>query len=196
MRHGDLGDSDQYLRRVTETNALATRIRFLLAYSQLAYFNQPIGCLDYASEIEASRFAYWKELSEIKTALSSDPPGSKKYKVIAVPLSMAIPGSGQVYAGFYFDGVQSFGFNAILGYAAYASWRHELDLDRGKRNYVLPIISSVVSGVFYLSNLVNTLNAVNKTNARRLDTHYSAILDQFRLVIDDDDYFLSIMRDF
>jgi len=171
-------------------------VKFLRAYAQLTYFNYPEGSVRYLAQIHGENFRYPKILSDIKTAMNARPSGTKKYKAIAVPLSVLLPGSGQLYAGFYFDGVQSLGFNLILGYATYVSWRHELDRPRGDRNSTLPVLSSAVSGLFYLSNIYNTINAVDKANLHRQNKHYSAILEKFRVVLKDDGYFLDVKLHF
>ncbi len=196
MRNRQFGEGDRYMREVMGISALLSRIKFLRAYAQLTYFNYPEGCLKKLTEIKDTQFPYNEQLSEIKTALQSKPAGTKKSNFVAVPLSMIIPGSGQMYAGFFFDGMQSFGFNLVLGYATYASWRHELDLKRGDRNYVMPILSSFFSGLFYLSNIFNTVNSVNKANLYRQSKHYNAILEKFRIVMKNEEYFLDVHLEF
>ncbi len=196
MRSGEFGAGDSLIRSIPETGMILPQIKFLLAFSQLTFYNNPSGSMEYLSQIDKARFPSKEQLLEIKTALTSKPPGTKKYKLIAVPLSMIIPGSGQIYSGFYFDGIQSFGFNMILGYAAYASWRHELNIERRDRNYVLPVLSTIVSGLFYISNIVNTFNAVDKANLYNQNKHYSTILDKFHIVMKDEDYFLNMQLRF
>lgn len=196
IRSGQYGKGDTYIRDFQDVQMLSDRVKFLRAYAQLTYFNYPEGSVRYLSQIEGENFPYPNILSDIKTAMNTRPPGTKKYKAIAIPFSVVLPGSGQFYAGFYFDGVQSLGFNLILGYATYVSWRHELDRPRGDRNLTLPILSSAVSGLFYLSNIYNTINAVDKANLYRQNKHHSAILEKFRVVLKDDGYFLDVRLHF
>jgi hypothetical protein len=196
IRNGEYGEGDKFVREVAEIPALHDRCQLMRAYTKLVYFNHPQGSLELLSEFSGDRFEHGDSLMAIKAALSSKPRGVKKYNAIAVPMSVILPGSGQFYAGFHFDAVQSFGFNLITGYATYASWRYELDKPRGDRNYVLPILSSVASGIFYLSNIFSTVNAVNKANLYRENQHYRAIIEKFRFILSDDEYFMNVQLEF
>ncbi|MFQ5825222.1 MAG: hypothetical protein ACE5JB_14330 [bacterium] len=109
---------------------------------------------------------------------------------------MILPGAGQAYSGFYFDAIQDFGLNLVLGYAAYASWRHELDYKRRDRNYVMPIISTAIWGIFYLTNLYNSVNAAEKANLYRENVYYSYILEKFQFILKNKDFFLNVGLEF
>jgi len=188
---GRFVDGDIYLRTLQENEDFKTKVKFLRAYATLN-LNQPRQCLRYLNDIEGRKFPRPEKLNEIKHALKMKPKGAKRYKAIALPLSMVIPGAGQAYSGFYFDAIQGFGFNLVLGYAAFASWQHELDYKRGDRNYVMPIISTTVWGVFYLTNIYSAANAAEKANLYRENVYYSNILQKFQLILKDRDYFLNI----
>jgi len=196
IRNQQFGEGDRFIREAGNLPDSREQSRFLRAYTKLAYFNDPNGSLELVSQIDRSSFPFSDTLTAIKTELASEPKGAKKYQSIAVPLSIILPGSGQFYAGFHFDALQSFGFNLLTGYATYVSWRHELDQDRGDRNYVMPIISSFVSSLFYLSNIFSTVNAVNKANLYRLDQHYRGILQKFQFVLSQEAYFFKVQLPF
>ena len=182
----------EYLPKIPE---LSNRVKFMKAYAEVN-FNNPEAGLKYLSQIEVDKFPYQDDLREVESNLSAEPAGKKKHKAVAVPLSIVLPGAGQLYSGFYFDALQSFGFNLILGYSAFASWRYELGLERKDRTYVLPILSSIVSGLFYVSNIFNSANSADKANLYRLNRQYSTILKQFELVLKDDTYFLNVNMKF
>jgi hypothetical protein len=187
--NGKFDEGIDYFDRMSDSDSYDDRINILRAYTALC-FNQPTESTNILSAVRIDNFSYNKQLAEIESSLRSEPAGSKKYKSIALPLSMILPGAGQFYSGFYFDALHSFNFNLILGYAAFASWRYELGLSNEKRTYILPIFSSLVWGVFYLSNLYNAANVVDKANLSRWNSHYNGILDKFRLIIEDNSYFL------
>lgn len=187
--NGKFSEGIDYFDNISDNQAYAERINILKAYTALC-FNQPTESNEILSTVRNNNFPYNKQLAEIESSLKSEPNGSKKYKFIAIPLSIILPGAGQFYSGFYFDALHSFSFNLPLGYATFASWRYELGLSNEKRTYILPIFSTLVWGVFYLSNLYNTANVVDKANLSRWNSHYSKILEKFRLIIEDKSYFL------
>lgn len=187
--NGKFGKGIDYFDRISNGQSYADRINILRAYTALC-FNQPVESKNILSTIKTDSFPYNKQLFEIESSLISEPAGGKKYKIIALPLSMILPGAGQFYSGFYFDALHSFSFNLSLGYAAFASWRYELGLSNEKRTYILPVFSTLIFGIFYLSNLYNTANVVDKANLSRWNSHYSKILEKFRLIIEDKSYFL------
>lgn len=191
LMSGEYADGDIYLRETKLQNRkIRNKIYFLRAYSKLNN-NQPKKSRYYLNKIDEN-FKYDEKLNLIKRELSKDPVYSKKYKFISVSLSMIIPGSGQAYSGFFFDAVQDFGFNAILGYAAYVSWKHEMGYKRKNRNYIMPILSTSVWGIFYLTNLFNAANAADKANLYNENSYYNSILDKFQIILNDKNYFLNI----
>lgn len=192
MRQGEYGKADTYIRRFAGVERLSGQVRFLRAYAKFRYYNHPEGSLNTLEQIEESTFPKKEKLKDLKATFRSAPPGAPKHLYFALPLSVVLPGAGQAYAGFHFDALNSFGFNLVLGYAAYASWRHELDLERRDRNYILPILSTAVWSVFYLGNIFNTINAVNKANLYRQSKHYQKILEKFQIILSDEKYFLNV----
>jgi len=189
LMSGRFADGDIYLTKLQQSEKLLTKIQFLRAYAKLN-LNQPKECIEYLNKIKDEEFPHMDELNEIKHDLATGAKGGKKNKLVAFGLSAFIPGAGQAYSGLYFDAIQDFGFNLVLGYSAYASWRYELTYERGDRNYTMPLISTVVWGIFYLTNLHNAVNSANKANLYRENTYYTNILKKFQLVIKDKDYFL------
>lgn len=187
-------EAANYLENFEQTPALSMQVNFLRAYTELNY-NNPSGSLTFLSRIEKGDFPYHRQIKEIQTALNSQPSGVEKHKAIALPLSLILPGAGQFYAGFYFDALHNFGFNLILGYSAFASWRYESNLKPAERTYILPILSTFVWGLFYISNLYNTANVVDRANLSRWNKHYQAILEKFRFVLKDNAYFMDVQFD-
>jgi hypothetical protein len=192
---GRFTEGDLYLRELENHDEFRTRVLFLRAYVKLNT-NQPGECSKYLEEIYKDEFPYSESLEELQISLKKGPKGIPKYKTIAVLLSAILPGAGQAYAGFYFDAIQSFGFNLALGCGSYAAWRHELDHPREKRNYILPVITTGIWGTFYFVNLYNAANVSQKANLYRDNVYYSRILERFQVVIEDEKYFLNIGIDF
>ncbi|MBN2789197.1 MAG: hypothetical protein JXR69_03330 [Candidatus Delongbacteria bacterium] len=140
-------------------------------------------------------FKYFNEAKEIKKMLISEPEYSYKYKTVSFLLSSIIPGSGQLYSGFTFDALSSFSYVATSGSAVYATWRYEFSKKESDRNYVLPAITSIGFTIFYITNLYNSVNVAEKANLFNQSQYYSKILDKFKLIIDDNKYFLKLNFD-
>jgi hypothetical protein len=89
----------------------------------------------------------------------------KKSRTLAISLSAIVPGSGQLYAGFMFEGFTSFLYCASTGLATTSSFLYENSLDSDKRSYILPALSTSLFLVAYVSNIYN---AANLTKRRRV----------------------------
>jgi len=184
-------DGEIYLRNLQNSNIDINKILLLRAYAKINS-NQIESCKDILSRIDINNFNYSKELEEIKFGLSNPKKIKKKHTFIALPLSILIPGAGQAYSGFYFDAIQDFAFNSILGYSTYASWKLEMSYNRKNRNYILPICSSAVFGIFYLTNLYNAINSTQKANLYIENQFYKKYIDKFDIIVNDKEFMLQI----
>ena len=118
-------------------------------------------------------------------------PVSEKNPLLAGILSAILPGSGQLYSGAYFDALNSFGFTALTGVAAALAWHHELDHNKKKRNYILPIVFSTVFAIFYGANINNAVSITRKVNADHANRNQDKIIKDFNILISDDSIFLN-----
>ncbi|MCL1833667.1 MAG: hypothetical protein FWG49_04110, partial [Leptospirales bacterium] len=85
-------------------------------------------------------------------------------------MSAIIPGSGQIYSGYYIDGVISFlsvAATALGGYYMY-------DRNRGV-SYTLFFFS----GLFYGGNIFSAYNSAEKRNYKTLQVRYESISSQY-----------------
>lgn len=188
-------DGEFYLRDLQNNNIDINKILLLRAYAKINS-NQIESCKDILGKIDTNNFKYSKELEEINYELSKPKKIKKKHILIALPLSIFIPGAGQAYSGFHFDAIQDFAFNSILGYSTYASWKLEMSYNRENRNYILPVSSSIIFGVFYLTNLYNAINSAQKANLYIESQYYKNLINKFDIIINDNIFMLQINYDF
>lgn len=178
-----------YLAHIENPEGLRDRIHFLLAYGKLN-MNQPGESLLNLNSI-GNDFAYFKDVQNIKHNLEKGPSFVRKRKVVALPLSACIPGAGQLYNGFVFDAIQSFGFNLVLGGACYATWRYEMAQEKSDRNYILPIISTGAWSIFYLVNFYSAWNSTDRANLYHEGRFYRSVSDDYQAVLRTGDFFLN-----
>ena len=137
----------------------------------------------------SDNFPDGKSLIEIGRLIDSRESVSRRSQLIAIPLSMTLPGSGQIYAGHLFDGLQAFGFNAILGSAAYYAWAYQTEK---QTSIAIPAILSIGWGFVYITNIWNTAEAVNRYNRYELNRHYLYILSKMESTIDNNPEYFKI----
>jgi hypothetical protein len=91
-----------------------------------------------------------------------------KSPVLAAALSLVLPGSGQVYAGHWFDGAQAAAFVGFFGAAAYGTYLYD---SKVSGNYVLTGITVGVAAFFHAANIYGAAKTAdyfnqNQTNAQ------------------------------
>lgn len=182
-------DGEIYLRNLSNSKIDSHKILCLSAYAALNS-NQIEKCKTKLEKI-GTGFKYHTNINKLANQLNVGPKYKKKSPMLSLVFSSIIPGSGQAYSGFYYDAMQDFIFNSILGYSCYASWKLELNYKRKNRNYIIPILSSAVFAIFYTTNLFNSVNAAQKANLFNKNQFYKAIINKFDVIISDKQYFLN-----
>lgn len=145
-----------------------------------------------ATELLSVENSSWSEETEvIRKLLMKENPVKEKNRYLALGLSALLPGAGQVYTEMYFDAANTFTFNSILGAATWVLWEDVLEQEASERNYSLPVISSAVFAVFYVSNLYNSFNSADRYNNYHKSRYYDGVLDRFQLLLKDEELFFS-----
>lgn len=130
------------------------------------------------------------EVNDILDKLNTPLDFKRKSPLLALTLSSIIPGSGQIYSGLTYDGINSFIINGLLGGTAATAWYYEINRDHDKRNYTLPIISTLAFSFFYITNLYNSYNSANRYNSYNESRYYDSIFNRLQLIIEDSSYFI------
>lgn len=130
------------------------------------------------------------EVVDISLALKNPPKISLKSPILSAGISMILPGFGQIYSGLTFDGINAIVSNGLFGSTAAVLWMHEMDQDPSDRNLTLPIISTLVFSIFYVTNIYNAYNSANRYNNNQLNKHYNGVFEKFQLILNDNSLFL------
>ncbi len=182
-----------YLNSITEKIFFDPQYSLLQAYNRMN-LNQIRTSIRYLENAMQTQSPYIEQLGDILSLINSGPENKAKSPVLSLFMSAIIPGTGQLYNGFYYDAARSFGLNALFGYATYASWKYELSRD--KINYVLPVSSTMIFAVFYLTNIYNTINLNRRANMYYENQFYRGVLNRFEVIINDQGYFFGLMYEF
>jgi hypothetical protein len=137
-----------------------------------------------------------EEISATASILSHLDETPTRSPWLAAGISALVPGSGQAYSGFLFDGMENFFFTGISGYAAYAGWSDELGPQGPKTRYVLPSLVSAAFLRFYAANLENAADSARRYNQYHRAKRLGEAMDTLRLVVGDDAYMLEIVKTF
>jgi hypothetical protein len=82
---------------------------------------------------------------------------------LAACMSALLPGSGQIYSGHFYDGVQAFLFVGAFSLASYAAYRYD---DRVNNNYLMTIGMSAVAALFHAANIFGAFKTAEYKTAR------------------------------
>ena len=126
-----------------------------------------------------------------RIGLRAGPPEASRSPGLAATMSAVIPGSGQLYSGHVYDAAQAFGLTTVLSYGAYSAWRHELDAD-GPTAYVLPVLSTLVAGAFYVSNVRGAHASAQRFNAYREARFYRDAIEGLTVAVQDGGWMLGV----
>ncbi len=75
----------------------------------------------------------------------------KKSPALAAMMSSLLPGSGQIYCGHVFDGLQAMAFVGAFALATFQAYRYDRDVNDSD---AILYLSASVSGFFYLANVM------------------------------------------
>jgi TM2 domain-containing membrane protein YozV len=90
----------------------------------------------------------------------------QKSPLLASTLSFILPGSGQIYAGHIYDGVQAFLFTAASAFATYAIWKYEHSF---KDRLELTYIGISITALFHAANVIGAHQTANFHNWKQHD---------------------------
>jgi tetratricopeptide (TPR) repeat protein len=85
--------------------------------------------------------------------------------VLAGILSAILPGSGQAYAGHWFDALNAFSMVGIFGFSTYLAYSYESQQNNG--TYVYTAIGGIITAVFYVSNIIGAARTADYYTARQ-----------------------------
>ena len=98
---------------------------------------------------------------------------------LAGVFSAVLPGSGQVYTGHLFDGLNAFTMVGLFGFTTYLSFSYESQRNNG--HYVYTAISGIITSLFYFSNIIGAARTADYYTAKQrqdfLDEIRSRIFD-------------------
>lgn len=192
--------SAAYMQRIDNDDDLFQR-QVLQSYNALN-MNQVSRSIEYIDALGTDNEGLIAEheydviLQDIRAQLADVDNFKKKHQLISVPMSMIIPGAGQMYSGYFYDGMNSLIINGLTGYACYASWAYALDKDAADRSYTMPVISSALFLFTYISNIYNTINLTSKANLYSKNQKVKSISESFRLIIQDESFLIGASLDF
>ena len=101
-----------------------------------------------------------KVLTE-KSTLGANLP--KKSPTLAAIMSSIIPGSGQIYAGHYFDGMQAMAYVGVFSLATYSAYRYDRDINDSD---AILLLSATITGIFYSANIMGAYKTARFRNMR------------------------------
>jgi len=130
-------------------------------------------------------------VASARVGLREGAPTSARSPALAATFSALVPGSGQLYSGHTYDAAQAFGLTTVLGYGAYASWRHELDAG-APTQYVLPVVATLVAGAFYAANVRGAHASAKRFNAYRTARFYRTAIEHLTVVAHDGEWMLGV----
>ncbi|GAB5536864.1 MAG: hypothetical protein Rubg2KO_31130 [Rubricoccaceae bacterium] len=130
-------------------------------------------------------------VASARIGLREGAPTTSRSPALAATFSALVPGSGQLYTGHTYDAAHAFGLTTILGYGAYASWRHELDAG-GPTRYALPVVATLVAGAFYAANVRGAHASAKRFNAYRTARFYRTAIDHLTIVMHDGEWMLGV----
>lgn len=100
---------------------------------------------------------FQRQIEDIKTQ-------SKKSPIVSSTLSLVIPGSGQIYSGHTYDGIQAFLYTASAAFASYAIYKYEKSF---KGHLELTYISISVTAIFHAANILGAYQTANYYNLKQ-----------------------------
>jgi len=189
---GQYEEGDIYLRQVMQNPSFKDRVLFLRAHNRLVN-SSTAEAGQFLRQIDLDSFAYRDSVEWVLEAIERGPSFARRHKLVSGLLSTCVPGLGQVYAGHYFDAIQSVIFNGTLGQAAYLAWKYDVaDRDGGDRRYTLPILATAVWSVFYVANIWNAVNSANRYNRYKERQYFDGMIEKFSIIHSDRAFFLGI----
>lgn len=187
-----LPEADLALTKVVNTGN--DRAIFLRSYSSFMReeYNESIIQLHKVS----NSFKYKVEVTDLSSMLQSPPAIKYKNPFLSSFISMIIPGGGQFYSGLTFDGISALTTNALFGSTAAVLWIYELDRAPEVRNFSLPVISTAIFGIFYITNIYNAYNSANRFNNYHKNRYYNDIFERFQLILSDNSLFIGYKEEY
>jgi len=99
----------------------------------------------------------------------------RKSPLLATCMAALVPGSGQVYAGHFYDGLMAFFHVGAFSYAGYMAYCYDHDRSHGYLN--TPLVFSL-DALFYTANLIGAHKTAGYANMRRQEQLLNRIRDR------------------
>lgn len=91
---------------------------------------------------------------------------------LAAAMSAILPGSGQIYAGHYYDGLQALGFVGVFAFSSYAMYR----FNQSERNsHLTTYLAISITGLFHLGNIYGAKRTAEYYNRRKKNRYLDAV---------------------
>lgn len=104
-----------------------------------------------------------------------------KSPFISAALSTFVPGSGQVYCGHYYDGIQAFIYVGAFAYATYIAYKYDKHVNN---NYITTFASLSITALFHVGNIIGATKTADYYNMKQKEQ----FLDQIRKDVFSVDY--------
>lgn len=101
-----------------------------------------------------------------------------KSPIVAAIMSSILPGSGQIYAGHYFDGLQAMAYVGVFSLATYSAYRYDRDINDSDS---ILLLSATITGLLYSANI---LGAYKTAKFRNMRINQNFINDVRRIVLE------------
>jgi tetratricopeptide (TPR) repeat protein len=93
---------------------------------------------------------------------------------LATCFSAIVPGSGQLYSGHFYDGLQAFCYVGVFAYASYLTYEHDRDTKRYGNTYVMLSIT----GIFHLGNILGANRTARFYNKKKQELFVAPLRDK------------------
>lgn len=104
------------------------------------------------------------QLLRFSDDIQAFPNRPKKSPAVASVMSFILPGSGQVYTGHFYDGLQAFIVTASSAFATYALYRYEHSFDD---RLTLTYVGISITAIFHAANIFGAAQTANYHNQKQ-----------------------------
>ncbi len=140
------------------------KAKLYLGLMQMEQMNWPRAQTTFKEIINTNRHAKISETAKLLTEKSTSGANlPKKSPTLAAIMSSIIPGSGQIYAGHYFDGIQAMAYVGVFSLATYSAYRYDRDINDSD---AILLLSATITGIFYSANILGAYKTAKFRNMR------------------------------
>jgi TM2 domain-containing membrane protein YozV len=104
-----------------------------------------------------------KEYERFAAAITAYTARSGVSPTLAAAMSFVLPGSGQIYSGHSYDGIQAFLYTGSMAFATYGLYRYEHSV---KGQLSLTYIAAAITALYHAANVIGAHQTARFRNAR------------------------------